>query len=131
MLPLLVVAIQALDRPARRKKVHVFEANHIGFGGSESQCGVGEWPASPEKIQNILGPIYGDRFIRRFSDGPQYVFDLRERYLEFAASRRRQELARAHSPKGLKDLQARFGQWQRRRTRRFAQRRRNGGYGGL
>ena len=105
----------ALHTAEKGLSAHVFEANHIGFGGSGRNVGLVNASAwlPPEKIQNILGPVYGDRFIRQFSDGPQYVFDLIERYQIRCEPTKTGTLHVAHSAKGLKDLQARFGQWQR------------------
>ena len=100
----------ALHTAEKGLSAHVFEANHIGFGGSGRNVWLVNASAwlPPEKIQNILGPVYGDRFIRQFSDGPQYVFDLIERYQIRCEPTKTGTLHVAHSTKGLKDLQARF-----------------------
>ena len=93
---------------------HVLEAEHIGFGGSGRNVGLvnaASW-LPPAKVRKLLGPVYGERFLRRFSDGPSVVFDLIEKHQIRCEATRTGTLHAAHGPAGLKDLQQRHADWQ-------------------
>ena len=59
---------------------HVLEATRLGFGGSGRNVGLvnaGTW-LPPQDVIKVLGESYGTHFIKTFSDGPSFVFDLIE-----------------------------------------------------
>ena len=94
---------------------HVLEAEHLGFGGSGRNVGLvnaAVW-MPPDKVLETLGPDYGPKFIRRFSDGPSIVFDLIERHQIRCEMTKTGTIHAAHGPSGLRDLQSRHAAWQR------------------
>ncbi|MEM6665357.1 MAG: FAD-binding oxidoreductase [Pseudomonadota bacterium] len=94
-------------------EAHVIEARAIGFGGSGRNVGLvnaGIW-LPPSKVRQSLGPDYGPRFLRRFSDGPQAVFDLIERYQIRCEATRTGTIHAAHAPSGFRALRTRHGEW--------------------
>lgn len=105
----------ALHCAQKGLSAHVLEANHIGFGGSGRNVGLvnaSVW-TPPAEVRDMLGPKYGDRFIRRFSDGPSFVFELIEKHQIRCEVTKTGTIHAAHGPSGLKDLQSRHAEWQR------------------
>ena len=105
----------ALHSAQKGLEVHVLEANHIGYGGSGRNVGLvnaGTW-LSPTKVRKILGTAHADMFIRRFSDSPSLVFELIKKYQIQCELTKTGTIHAAHSPKGLRDLEMRFEEWQR------------------
>lgn len=92
---------------------HVIEAHDIGHGGSGRNVGLvnaGVW-MPPSRVRAALGPDHGPRFLRRFADGPALVFDLIERHQIRCEATRTGTIHAAHSPSGLRDLEARWRDW--------------------
>ncbi|MEO0371513.1 MAG: FAD-binding oxidoreductase [Pseudomonadota bacterium] len=105
----------ALHCAQKGLSAHVLEANHVGFGGSGRNAGLvnaAVWHP-PAKVRETLGPIFGERFLRRFSDGPAVVFDLIEKHQIRCEATRTGTIHAAHGPDGLTDLKARHAEWQR------------------
>ncbi|MEM6588204.1 MAG: FAD-binding oxidoreductase [Pseudomonadota bacterium] len=105
----------ALHCAQKGLSAHVLEANHLGFGGSGRNVGLvnaSVWHP-PAKVRETLGPSYGERFLRRFSDGPATVFDLIEKYQIRCEATKTGTIHAAHGPSGLADLKSRHAEWQR------------------
>lgn len=105
----------ALHCAQKGLSAHVLEANHIGFGGSGRNVGLVNAAAwlPPAQVRKKLGSLYGERFLRRFSDGPSTVFDLIEKHQIRCEATRSGTIHAAHSPSGLADLKRRHAEWQR------------------
>ena len=105
----------ALHCAERGLSVQVLEAKHIGYGGSGRNVGLvnaAVW-LPPAKVRERLGPHYGDRFLRRFSEGPSIVFDLIERHQVRCEATETGTIHAAHGPSGWDDLKGRHAEWQR------------------
>ena len=105
----------ALHCTQKGLSAHVLEANHVGYGGSGRNVGLVNaalW-LPPAKVRAALGPTNGDRFLRRFSDGPSVVFDLIEKHQMRCEVTKTGTIHAAHGPKGLDDLKDRHAEWQR------------------
>lgn len=105
----------ALHCTQKGLSAHVIEANHVGFGGSGRNVGLVNaalW-LPPAKVREKLGPTYGDRFLRRFSEGPTVVFDLIEKHQIRCEVTKSGTIHAAHGPSGVLDLQDRYNAWQR------------------
>lgn len=93
----------------------VLEAEHIGFGGSGRNVGLVNaalW-LPPAKVRDKLGETYGPRFVKRFGNGPNVVFDLIERNQIRCEATRTGTVHAAHAPSGWEDLQERHAEWRR------------------
>ncbi len=93
---------------------HVIEAKRIGFGGSGRNVGLvnaGVWHP-PAAVRQKLGRTYGPRFVKRFGEGPAQVFSLIEKHQIRCEVTRTGTIHAAHSPAGLRDLEARHAEWQ-------------------
>lgn len=105
----------ALHTAEKGLSAHVLEAKHVGFGGSGRNVGLVNaalW-LPPAKVREKLGPTYGERFLRRFSEGPALVFDLIEKHQMRCEATKTGTIHAAHGPTGLDDLKARHAEWQR------------------
>ncbi|MGB1235005.1 MAG: NAD(P)/FAD-dependent oxidoreductase [Planktomarina sp.] len=94
---------------------HVVEAEQIGFGGSGRNCGLVNaalW-LPPQKVREKLGPVYGPRFIKKFGDGPEYVFALIEKHQMQCEVTKTGTIHAAHNPSGFEELRERHKEWQR------------------
>ncbi|GIT89637.1 oxidoreductase [Jannaschia pagri] len=94
---------------------HVLEAERIGHGGSGRNVGLvnaGVW-RPPAQVYARLGETYGPRFVRRFGEAPQKVFDLIERHQIRCEVTKTGTLHAAHAPSGYAGLKARFEDWDR------------------
>ncbi|MCR9139964.1 MAG: FAD-binding oxidoreductase [Alphaproteobacteria bacterium] len=103
----------ALHCAERGLAAHVLEARQIGFGGSGRNVGLvnaGVWHP-PAAVRKKLGDTYGPRFIKRFGEGPAMVFSLIEKHQIRCEVTRTGTIHAAHSPAGLRDLQARYDEW--------------------
>ena len=92
----------------------VFEAEHVGYGGSGRNVGLvnaGVW-LPPAQVREKLGKTYGPRFLDCFGKGPQLVFDLIEKHQIRCEATRSGTIHAAHAPSGYRDLEARWKQWQ-------------------
>ena len=91
----------------------VIEANHIGFGGSGRNVGLvnaGIW-LPPNEVRQKLGTTYGPRFLQRFGNGPETVFNLIEKHQIQCEATRNGTIHAAHAPSGFRDLEARWKEW--------------------
>ncbi|WP_306144683.1 FAD-binding oxidoreductase [Roseibium sp. MMSF_3412] len=91
----------------------VIEANHVGFGGSGRNVGLvnaGIW-LPPTQVREKLGTTYGPRFLQRFGQGPEMVFDLIEKHQIRCEATRQGTIHAAHAPSGFRDLEARWKEW--------------------
>ncbi|MGP6086338.1 NAD(P)/FAD-dependent oxidoreductase [Antarctobacter jejuensis] len=105
----------ALHCAEKGLSAHVIEAEQIGFGGSGRNVGLVNaalW-LPPQKVREQLGQTYGPRFIKRFGQGPEYVFSLIEKHQIRCEVTRTGTIHAAHGPSGLVDLQERHKEWQR------------------
>src|SRR6056297_1326991 len=94
---------------------HVIEAHQIGHGGSGRNVGLvnaGVWHP-PAAVREMLGPVFGPRFIERFGAAPDYVFSLIERHQIRCEVTKTGTIHAAHAASGLRDLQARHAEWTR------------------
>lgn len=105
----------ALHASEKGLSCHVLEAESIGYGGSGRNCGLVNaalW-LPPQDVRKKLGSIYGPRFIKRFGDGPEYVFSLIEKHQIQCEVTKTGTIHAAHSPNGFAELQGRHAEWQR------------------
>ncbi len=94
---------------------HVLEAKQVGFGGSGRNVGLvnaGVWHP-PAKVREKLGETYGPRFVQRFGEGPEVVFNLIEKHQIRCEVTKTGTIHAAHAPAGFEDLRARHLEWQR------------------
>lgn len=92
----------------------VIEAHGIGHGGSGRNVGLvnaGVW-LPPSQVRRKLGQDHAPRFLERFSRGPDMVFDLIEKYQMRCEAVRAGTIHAAHAPSGMRDLKARWTDWQ-------------------
>lgn len=105
----------ALHCAEKGLSVHVLEAEHIGYGGSGRNVGLVNaalW-LPPRQVSEMLGPDYGPKFIKKFGNGPNYVFSLIEKHQMQCEVTKTGTIHAAHAPSGFKDLQGRHAEWQR------------------
>lgn len=105
----------ALHCAEKGLSAHVLEAEQIGFGGSGRNCGLVNaalW-LPPQQVREKLGAEYGPRFLKKFGNGPNYVFSLIERHQIRCEVTKTGTIHAAHSPVGYRDLQGRHAEWQR------------------
>ena len=105
----------ALHCSERNLSAHVLEAQQIGYGGSGRNVGLvnaASW-LPPAKVIQKLGAGYGDRFLKRFGDGPETVFNLIEKHQIRCEAVRSGTIHAAHAPSGVRDLEARHQEWRR------------------
>lgn len=105
----------ALHCAEKGLSTHVLEAEQIGFGGSGRNCGLVNaalW-VPPQEVRKKLGQTYGPRFIKKFGNGPEYVFSLIEKYQMQCEVTRTGTIHAAHGPSGFADLKGRHEEWQR------------------
>ena len=103
----------ALFSAEKGLSVRVLEAEQIGHGGSGRNAGMvnpGIW-LPPADVRKALGPDYGPRFIDWFGNGPQMVFDLIEKFQIRCEATRNGSIHAAHAPSGVKELEARWKEW--------------------
>jgi len=104
----------ALHAAEKGVSVVVIEAHDVGFGGSGRNVGLvnaGVW-LSPTQVVETMGPRFGQRFLQCFSDAPEQVFGLIDRFQINCEATRTGTIHAAHSSPGVRDLQERFQAWQ-------------------
>lgn len=97
-------------------KAIILEANQIGFGGAGRNVGLinaGMW-VMPDDLPDVLGPDYGERLLNQLGNGPLLVRELIERHNIACELERSGTLHCAVGSKGLRELEQRAEQWQRR-----------------
>lgn len=105
----------ALHSAQKGLSVQVIEAEKIGFGGSGRNVGLvnaSVW-LPPADVRKQLGDNYGPRFLKEFSEAPEYVFNLIEQHQIRCEVTKTGTVHAAHSPTGLRSLQERHAEWQR------------------
>lgn len=96
--------------------VVLLEAAEIGFGGAGRNVGLinaGMW-VMPDDFPKELGPIYGERLLDLLGNGPALVRELIEKHAIACELEKNGTLHCAVGPEGLKELEERTRQWQKR-----------------
>ena len=96
--------------------VVLLEAHEIGFGGAGRNVGLvnaGLW-VMPDALPDLLGAEWGGRLLDALGNGPALVFDLIERHGIDCQATRSGTLHCAVGTKGVRELEERAAQWQRR-----------------
>ena len=96
--------------------VTVLEGEAIGFGGSGRNVGLvnaGMW-VMPDDLPGILGPVYGDRLLTLLGEAPRAVFDLVAKHAIPCEINPVGTLHCAVGDEGLREIERRAEQWQRR-----------------
>jgi glycine/D-amino acid oxidase-like deaminating enzyme len=94
----------------------VLEAKDIGFGGSGRNVGLvnaGMW-MRPDDIVATAGEKVGERMVHELGDGPSYVFDLIAKHAIECEPVRNGTLHLAVGDAGVREVETRAGQWQKR-----------------
>jgi len=94
----------------------VLEAENIGFGGAGRNVGLvnaGLW-LMPEELLKLAGAEYGEKLLNVLGNSPDLVYRLIEEHQIECEALRNATLHCADSKSGLKALQQREAQWQRR-----------------
>ena len=108
----------ALELAKSGLDVHLLEAQTIGFGGSGRNVGLvnaGLW-TPPDDIEATLGQAAGQKLNQAFACAPDMVFDLIQKYQIDCNPVRHGTLHCATNKSGLKDLNRRFLQQQKRQA---------------
>lgn len=96
--------------------VVLLEAVEIGFGGAGRNVGLinaGMW-VMPDNFPKELGPVYGERLLDLLGNGPHFVREMIEKHGIACELETSGTLHCAIGTEGLKELEERAGQWQRR-----------------
>ena len=96
--------------------VVVLEASAVGYGGSGRNSGMvnaGVW-LRPDDVVARMGETAGETLNRALGNGPGLVFSLIEQYGIDCDANRAGTLHLAHSRAGLREIEQRCEQWQRR-----------------
>lgn len=104
----------ALHCAEKGLSVQVVEARDLGQGGSGRSVGLvnaGVW-LPPREVRAQLGPVYGNRFLKQFGDGPRMVFDLIEKHQIRCEATQSGTIHAAHALSGLAGLRDRHAEWQ-------------------
>ncbi len=94
----------------------VVEAEQIGFGGSGRNVGLvnaGLW-LPPDEVENRMGKCDGEKLNAVLGYSPDLVFSLIKRYEIDCEAIRKGTLHLGHSGAGVRELENRCRQWQRR-----------------
>ncbi len=94
----------------------LLEGRHVGYGGSGRNVGLvnaGLW-LMPEDVIKIVGNEHGETLIDLLGKSPDLVYGLIEKYNISCEAKRVGTLHCGHSPAGLKALEQREAQWQKR-----------------
>ena len=94
----------------------LLESRHVGFGGSGRNVGLvnaGLW-LPPEDVIKIVGNEHGENLIEFLGKSPDLVYELIEKHQISCEAIRVGTLHCGHSAAGLKSLEQREAQWQKR-----------------
>lgn len=94
----------------------LLEGKHVGYGGSGRNVGLvnaGLW-LMPEDVIKIVGNEHGETLVDLLGKSPDLVYDLIEKHGIACEAKRVGTLHCGHSPSGLKALEQREAQWQKR-----------------
>ncbi|MGK9053430.1 NAD(P)/FAD-dependent oxidoreductase [Neorhizobium petrolearium] len=96
--------------------VRLLEAAEIGFGGAGRNVGLinaGMW-VMPDDFPKELGPVYGEKLLDLLGNGPYLVRELIEKHGIACELEKNGTLHCAVGPDGIKELEERARQWQKR-----------------
>jgi len=96
--------------------VRLLEATEIGFGGACRNVGLinaGMW-VMPDDFQKELGPRYGEKLLEFLGNAPFLVPELIEKHAIACELEKNGTLHCAVGPEGLRELEERARQWQKR-----------------
>lgn len=97
-------------------RVILLEAQEIGFGGAGRNVGLinaGMW-VMPDDLPGELGPVHGERLLDLLGNGPKLVIETIEKHGIACELQKAGTLHCAVGAGGLKEIEARAEQWQRR-----------------
>ncbi len=106
----------ALHLAEAGQRVIVLEAREVGFGGAGRNSGLvnaGVW-MMPDDVEETLPGDYGARLLKLLGNGPQYVFEVIEKYGIKCETTRTGTLHCGVGEEGLEELRKREQQWQAR-----------------
>lgn len=106
----------ALHLAQAGRSVILLEAKDIGFGGAGRNVGLinaGMW-VMPDDLPGELGEIHGERLLNLLGNGPQTVMALIEQHAIECELTRSGTLHCAVGDDGLKEIEERAQQWQKR-----------------
>jgi len=106
----------ALHLAAAGRQVTLLEARDIGYGGAGRNVGLvnaGLW-LMPEDLLKLAGAEYGEKLLDVLGNSPDLVYSLIEEHQIECEALRNATLHCADSKGGLKALQQRETQWQKR-----------------
>ncbi|MGK6315192.1 NAD(P)/FAD-dependent oxidoreductase [Neorhizobium sp. DT-125] len=96
--------------------VRLLEAAEIGFGGAGRNVGLinaGMW-VMPDDFPKELGPVYGEKLLDLLGGAPYLVRELIEKHGIACELEKNGTLHCAVGPAGMKELEERARQWQKR-----------------
>jgi len=96
--------------------VRLLEAAEIGFGGAGRNVGLinaGMW-VMPDDFPKELGPVFGEKLLDLLGNGPYLVRELIEKHDIACELEKNGTLHCAVGPDGIKELEERARQWQKR-----------------
>ncbi|WP_343293162.1 FAD-binding oxidoreductase [Vandammella animalimorsus] len=95
-------------------RVVLLEAQEIGFGAAGRNVGLvnaGLW-VMPQRLPELLGPIYGPRLLQLLGQAPQLVYALVDKHGMDCEAVHRGTLHCAVGASGLEEIRQRHQQWQ-------------------
>lgn len=98
------------------RSVILLEAREIGFGGAGRNVGLinaGMW-VMPDDLPGELGDVHGERLLDLLGNGPRTVMEIIDRYEIECELTRTGTLHCAVGDEGLKEIEDRARQWQKR-----------------
>ncbi|MDO1584817.1 NAD(P)/FAD-dependent oxidoreductase [Rhizobium oryzicola] len=106
----------ALHLAEAGRSVILLEAKEVGFGGAGRNVGLinaGMW-VMPDDLPGELGEIHGERLLNLLGNGPQTVMEIIDRHGIECELTRTGTLHCAVGDAGLKEVEERARQWQKR-----------------
>ena len=106
----------ALHLAEAGRSVILLEAKEIGFGGAGRNVGLinaGMW-VMPDDLPGELGEVHGERLLNLLGNGPQTVMEIIDRHGIECELTRTGTLHCAVGDAGLKEIEERARQWQKR-----------------
>ena len=106
----------ALHLAEAGSRVILLEAKEIGFGGAGRNVGLinaGMW-VMPDDLPGELGAVHGERLLDLLGNGPQLVMSVIDKHQIACELERNGTLHCAVGEAGLKEIEDRAAQWQKR-----------------
>ena len=106
----------ALHLAEAGRKVILLEAREFGFGGAGRNVGLinaGMW-VMPDDLPGELGELHGERLLELLGNGPRVVMSLIDKHQIACELERNGTLHCAVGDAGLKEIEDRARQWQKR-----------------